>query len=185
MSHQFINAFILSCGNRDDRHAEHDLHQVHIHSSAVAVQLIHHVQRHDYRNIHLEQLHGKVKIPLDVGCVNDIDDGMGLTIYDKIPGDHLLTGIWRHGINTRKVGYKSVRVAANDPILAVNGDSREVADMLIGSGQLIEERSFAAVLIADQSKGQGCALRQRITGTLRVELSLFTETRMSGFLLSC
>ena len=45
-------------------------------------------------------------------------------------------------------------MAANRAVLAVHRNTGEVADMLVGTGQLIEQRRFAAVLIAGKRKGQ-------------------------------
>ena len=41
-------------------------------------------------------------------------------------------------------------------VLAVHRNAGKVAHMLVGAGQLVEQRGFAAVLIAGQGKGQRC-----------------------------
>ena len=43
--------------------------------------------------------------------------------------------------------------------------------MLVGAGQLVEQRGFAAVLVARQCKGQRGILRQRVLPCLDVEPS--------------
>ena len=63
-------------------------------------------------------------------------------------------------------------------VLPVNGDAREVADVLIGSRQLIEQGRLTAVLIAHQCEGERRAVRQRIAGALRMEPSAFTKARV-------
>ena len=45
-------------------------------------------------------------------------------------------------------------MAADRAVLAVYRDTGKVADMLVGTGQLIEQRRFAAVLIAGKRKCQ-------------------------------
>ena len=47
-------------------------------------------------------------------------------------------------------------VVADHAVLAVHRNAGKVAHMLVGAGQLVEQRGFAAVLIAGQGKGQRC-----------------------------
>ena len=52
--------------------------------------------------------------------------------------------------------------------------------MLVGTGELVEEGGFAAVLVAHQRKAQHRALRQRIPAARGMEFALLAETRMDG-----
>ena len=47
-------------------------------------------------------------------------------------------------------------MVADHAVLAVHRNAGKVAHMLVGAGQLVEQRGFAAVLIAGQGKGQRC-----------------------------
>ena len=49
-------------------------------------------------------------------------------------------------------------MAADHAVLPVNRDAGEIADMLVGTGELVEQGSFAAVLVSGQRKGQWLAL---------------------------
>jgi len=51
-------------------------------------------------------------------------------------------------------------MASHLAILAVDRDAGEVAHVLVGPGQLVEERGLSAVLVACQCKGERCALRR-------------------------
>ena len=82
---QLVDALVSGSGNRNDGDAEEGLHAVDINGAVVGLDLIHHVERNDHRNIHLQKLHGKIEVSLDVGGIDDVDDGAGLVIQNKIP----------------------------------------------------------------------------------------------------
>lgn len=77
---QLVHALVLGGGDGDHRHAQHGLHGVDVNGALIAHQLVHHVQRHHHGDAHLQKLHGQVQVPLDVGGVHDIDDGLGLVL---------------------------------------------------------------------------------------------------------
>ena len=175
--HQLIHALILGGGDGNDRDAQHGFHLVDTHCAAVAAHLVHHVQRQHHGSVQLHQLHGQVEIALDVGGVHDVDDAGGLFADDELPGDDLLTGIGRHGVDTRQVSHFGFRVTFDGTALAVHRHAREVAHMLVGTSKLIEQGGLAAVLVAGQRKGQGLALRQGIFALLDV---VFTALAKAG-----
>ena len=72
-------------------------------------------------------------------------------------------------------------MAADHAVLAVHRHAGEVADVLVGAGQLIEKRRLTAVLVADEGKAQHRSVRQRIAAALRMELSFLAETGVSRF----
>ena len=65
-------------------------------------------------------------------------------------------------------------------VLAIHSDPGEIAHMLVGTGQLIEQCCFAAVLISHQRKGQGGAGGKWIAASLGVVFAAFTESGMDG-----
>ena len=139
------------------------------------VPLVHHVQGDDHGDVHFQQLHGQVKVALDVRGVHDVDDRFRVLVQDKVAGDQLLTGIGRHGIDPGQVRDQGIRVPADDAVLAVHGDAGEVADVLVGAGQLVEERGFSAVLVADEGEGQRGPFRKGVARTLGMETAFLTE----------
>ena len=144
--------------------------------------LIHHIQCDDHRDVQLEQLHREVEIPFDVGRIDDIDNAFRLCLQYIVPRNQLFTGIGRHGIDAGKIGEHGVGNTADHPFLSLNRDAGEIADVLAGAGQLVEQCGFAAVLIAHQGKVNHGAVRQRISASFGMKLSGFAKTRMrDGF----
>ena len=178
MTHEFIDAFILCRRNRNDRDAEHLLHSVDVDGPVVFHDLVHHVQGHDHRHIHFEKLHCKIQIALDVRRIDDIDDCLRFVDQDKIPGDDLLTAVRRHGINAGKIRDHRLRMSLDRTVLAVNRDTRKISHMLIGAGQLIEQRRLAAVLVSHECKGENRSLRKRCPVSLAMIFSVLAESRV-------
>ena len=69
-------------------------------------------------------------------------------------------------------------------VLAVDRDSGEIPNVLVGSRQLVEEGRLAAVLVSHESECQSRAFRQGILSLLLVVSALFTEARMLRLILS-
>ena len=147
---QLIDALILCRRDGDHRNSQFLRHFGHVDGAAVAPDLVHHVQSQNQRNVHLQKLEGQVEVPLDVGGVDNVDDAVGMLVENKIPGDDLLAGIGAHGINARQIGHLAVLLAAKLAGLAVHRHAGEVAHMLVGAGQLVEQGGLAAVLVAHQ-----------------------------------
>ena len=178
MVHQLVHALVLCRRDGHDRDAQHGLHLIDADSAAVAAHLVHHVQRQHHRRIQLHELHGEVQIPLDVGGVHDIDDARGLLADDELPGHDLLAGIGRHGIDAGQVCDLRIRVIPDRTALAVHRHTREIADVLVGAGELVEEGRLAAVLVARQRKGKGRAVGQRVLALFGVVAAAFAEARV-------
>ena len=75
---------------------------------------------------------------------------MGLE--NELAAHHFLVGIRRERVNARKVGHCGFGVPFDGSRLTVDGHSREVAHVLVGTRQLVEKRCFTTVLIADESE---------------------------------
>ena len=176
VAHQLVHALVAGGGDGHHRHPQQGLHGVHVHGAAVAGELVHHVQGHHHGHIHLQQLHGEVEVALDIGGVHDIDDGPGLLLQHEVAAHQLLAGIGGHGVDARQVGDGGVSMAPDDAVLTVHGDAGEVAHVLVGAGELVEESGLAAVLVAHQGEGEHGALGQRRARALGVELALLAQT---------
>ena len=148
MTDQFLNALVFGGGNGHHGNAQKLLQTVDLNGAAVVQNLVHHVQRQYHGNIQLNQLHGQVQISLNVGGVYNVDDAGGVLVQQKLPGDHLFAGVGGQGINSRQVGNHGLAVPPNGAVFPVHGNAGEVAHMLIGAGELIEQRGFSAVLVA-------------------------------------
>ena len=63
-------------------------------------------------------------------------------------------------------------------VLAVDGHAGEIADVLVGARELVKQRRLAAVLVADERKGQLRPFGKRLARPLWVEAAALAEARM-------
>ena len=147
---QLIHAFVAGGGDGHHRHAQTLRQGLDIHAAAVACQLIHEVQSQHRGYAQLQQLQGEVEIALDVGGVHDVDDAVGVTVHQKIVGNHLFTGIRAQRIDAGQIHHLAVLLAPHLAHLLVHRDAGKIAHVLIGPGELVEQGGLAAVLITDQ-----------------------------------
>ena len=181
VAHQLVHALALGGGDGHHRHPQHLLHAVYVHRAAVAGHLVHHVQGDDHGQPHLQQLHAQVEVAFDVGGVHNVDDGLGLLFQHKVPGYQLFAGIGGHGIDAGQIRDAGLGIASDHAVFPVHGDAGEIAHMLVGAGELVEERGLAGILVAYQGKTQHRVLRQGIAGALGVEFALLAKARVEGF----
>ena len=175
---QLVHAGILGGGDCNDGNAKLRLHAVNVHAAAVGRDLIHHIQGYDHWNVHLQKLHGQIEVAFNVRGVHNVDDRLWLILQDEIPGDDLLARIGRHRIDTGQIGDEGIGVLADRSVLSVHCNAGEIADVLVGAGELVEQGGLAAVLIAHEGKGQGRPLRERVAASLGMKASALAETRM-------
>ena len=174
--YQLVHALVLGSGDGDHRYAQHGLHGVDVDGALIAHQLVHHVQRHHHGDAHLQKLHGQVQVSLDIGGVHDVDDGLGLILQNEVPGYDLLAAEGGHGVDARQVGDLRVGIAPDDAGFPVHRNAGEVAHVLLGAGELVEQGGLAAVLVAHQRVGQDGAIRQGMLPRLAVVLAAFAQT---------
>ena len=149
---ELIDALIFGGGNGDYRNAQNLLQLIDTDGAAVGPDLIHHVQRQHHRYPQLEQLKRQVQIALNVGGVHNVDHAVRLLIEDKIAGDDLLLRIRTQGVDARQVDDGAALLVAHLAHLLVDGHARKVAHVLVGTGEGVEQRRLAAVLVADKRK---------------------------------
>ena len=178
MFYELVHTFAGSGGDRDDGDTEQTLHLVDTYGTAVTPQLIHHIECQYHRYIQLHQLHGQVEVAFDIVGINDIDDCPGPLVDNEIAGNQLLGSIGRKGVDAREIGDAGVGITLYDTVLAAYRHAGEVAHMLVGTGELIEERGLAAVLLAGKGESQDRVLGQRVLILLGVELAFLSESGM-------
>jgi len=98
MLYKLINALIFCGRYRYNRYAKHSLYGVDINGAMISCHLIHHIQSHYHRNVHLKKLHGKIQISLYIRGINYVDDCLWVFIEHKVTRYNLLTAVWRHRI---------------------------------------------------------------------------------------
>ena len=153
--HQLVHALVLHGGDGDHRDAQGLGEPLDIDGAAAGGDLVHHVQSQHHGDPHLHQLEGQVQIPLDVGCVHDVDEAVGPLVEDEVPGDDLLRRIGPDGVDARQVHHRAVLLPPDGAGLLVHRHAGKVAHMLVGAGELVEQRGLAAVLIAGQCEDHG------------------------------
>ena len=92
--YDFVDAFVLHCRDGDYGDSQLCLHTVDAYGASVVLDLVHHVEGKYHWYSQLHELHGEVQVALDVGCVDDVDNGGGLFLKDEAAADDFLVGIW-------------------------------------------------------------------------------------------
>ena len=93
---QLVHPLVLGGRDWDNRDAQHGFHRVYVNCTAIACQLVHHVEREHSGNIHFEQLHGEIQVPLNVCGIDDVDDAFRMVVQHKIARYQLFVGIGGH-----------------------------------------------------------------------------------------
>ena len=115
---------------------------------AVLAHQVDHVHSHDHRDAQLDQLGGQVQVALDVGAVDDVQDGVGLLLDQISTGDDFLQRVRRQRVDTGQVLDDDILVALQLAFLLFHGNAGPVADVLVGAGQVVEQGRFTAVRVA-------------------------------------
>ena len=184
MLHQLFNTFAAGGRDGNDRNTKEGLQFVNIDGITVSAHFIHHVEGDDHGNVHFQELYSQIQIALNICGVNDIDDRMRFFVEYKFAGDQFLTAVGGHGINAGQVRDKRVGIMADRTVFTADGHAGKVADMLVGSCELIEQCGLAAVLISHQGKSQKGVIGQWITVSGTVETTGFSQTGMLAFIMA-
>ena len=115
---------------------------------AILAHNVHHIDGNDYRNAQLGKLSGEVKVALQVGSVDYVQYGVGALVDKIISGDYFLQGIGGKRIDAGQVHYDHILMLPKAAFLLFYGNAWPVADKLVGTGQSVEQRGFAAVRVA-------------------------------------
>ena len=144
----FRDAGPLQSGNLDDPAADPFGKLLRVDFVAVLFHDVHHVDCQDHRNAELDKLCGEVEVALEVRAVHDVQDRIRTFVDQIISGDDFLQRVRGQGIDAGKVGDDHVAVTFQLTFLLFNRDARPVAYELVGAGQRVEQRRFAAVRVA-------------------------------------
>ena len=147
--HQLGDALIFRRGNGNHRNTEGFRHLLHVHTAAVAHQLVHHVQGDHRRHLKRQELKRQIEVPLYVGGVHNVDNGVRSGFEDEIPGNDLLLRIGADGVNAGQVHHLMVS-SLDYARLLIHRNTGEIAHMLIGAGKSVKQGGFAAVLVSRQ-----------------------------------
>ena len=158
MIHQLANALVAGSANGNNRHAQQALEQVDVYGTTIGGHLVHHVERDDHGAVELHELQCQVQVTFDVGGVDNVDDGIGVFVQDKLATDDLFARVRRQRIDAGQVGNACLGMVTDGAVLAVDRHAGKVTDVLVGARKLVEQRGLTAVLVAGEGKMQRCAL---------------------------
>ncbi len=98
-SHSGLGSFVAALALKRahlDHLAAHGVAQLlQVDLVAVLAHKVDHVDSHDDRDTQLDKLSGKVKVALDVGAVHNVQDDIGLFVYQIVTGNDLLLCVRR------------------------------------------------------------------------------------------
>ena len=120
---------------------------------AVPVDHVHHIDRRHHGDAQLQQLGGQVQVPLQVGAVDDIQNGVGPLLRQIVPCRLLLRGVGGQGINAGQVGNGHILPAFPNALLFLHGDAGPVAHVLVRARQGVEQGGLAGIGVARQGNG--------------------------------
>ena len=146
-----LAALVLQGGDFDGLAAQLVGQLLQVDLVAVLADEVDHVDSHDNGDAELDQLGGQVEVTLDVGAVDDVQDGVGLLIDEVAAGNDLLQRVGRQRVDTGQVLDHDVVVPLELAFLLLNGNAGPVADILVRTGQAVEQGGFTAVRVACQS----------------------------------
>ena len=140
-------------GDGDDGHPQSPGQPLQINLVPPLFYLVHKVEGDDHRPLQLQKLGRQIQVSLDVGGVDDIDDGVGVLPHDEVPGHNLLHGVGGQGIDARQVHHRHrLAVHLGPALFLFHRHAGPIAHILVGAGEGVEERGLAAVWIAHQGQ---------------------------------
>ena len=75
----------------------------------------------------LDELSGQVQVALDVGTINDVQDGIGLLLDQVSTGDDFFQSVRRQGVDTGQVLDDDILLALQLAFLLFDGNAGPVA----------------------------------------------------------
>ena len=118
-----LAALVLQGGDLDGLAAKLVGQLLQVDLVAVLADEVDHVDGHDHGDAELDQLGGQVEVTLDVGAVDDVQDGVGLLIDEVAAGNDLLQRVGRQRVDTGQVLDHDVIVALELAFLLLDGNT--------------------------------------------------------------
>ena len=141
-------AFALQRRNLQHRTSQRLRELCRVDLVAVPADDVHHVHRHDHRQPQFQQLRGEVEVALQVRAVHDVQDGVRLLVDEVVARHDLLERVRRERVDAGKVLDHHVVRALQPAVLLLHRHAGPVADVLVGTRQVVEERRLAAVRVS-------------------------------------
>ena len=144
------NALALQRGDLHDPAPQLPAQLLHVDPVAVLPHHVHHVDGDDHGDTQLRQLCGQIQIPLQIGAVDDVQNGVGTLLDQIVPRHHLLQRVGGQGVDARQVHNAYVVVLFQLALFLLHRHARPVAHELVGARQRVEQGGFPGVGIACQ-----------------------------------
>ncbi len=106
-----LAALVLQGGDLNSLTAQFLGELVQVDLVAVLANQVDHVDCHDNGDAQLDQLGGQVEVTLDVGTIDDVQDGIGLLVDEVAAGNNFLQRVGRQRVDTGQVLDHDVIVA--------------------------------------------------------------------------
>jgi hypothetical protein len=145
------------------RHAKAPLQFVDVDHDAAPFGGVHHVQRQHHRAAQLAHFQHEAQVQAQVRGIGDADDEVGRSLariasQADIAGDGFVRAGGGETVGAREI--KQLEAAARRrheaAFLALHGNAGVIGHLLPATGELVEQRGFAAVRVADQGNAQDC-----------------------------
>ena len=90
---ELTHAFARSAHSRHDGHTQQGAQLLNVKRVAALTQFVIHIERHNHRHIHVDELCGEVEVALQIAGIHHIDDKVGVLLDDVFPYIELLRRI--------------------------------------------------------------------------------------------
>ena len=134
----------------DDGHVEPARKLVGLDLHTAFLDDVHLVERDDHRDPELHELRRQIQVALQIGRVDDVDDGVGVAARKEVSRDDFLVGIRRKRVDAREVDKLHVPIATEGARLLFHGNARPISHILMIARELVEQRRLARVRVSDE-----------------------------------
>ena len=142
-----LGALALQCADLHRLTAQLCAQLLQVDLITVLAHQIDHVHSHDHRDAQLDQLGGQVQVTLNVGTIDDVQDGIGLLLDQISTGNHFFQRVRRQRVDAGQVLNDNILIALQLAFLLFHRTAGPVADILVGAGQIVEQGRFTAVRV--------------------------------------
>ena len=143
-----LGALALQCADLHRLTAQLCAQLLQVDLITVLAHQIDHVHSHDHWDAQLDQLGGQVQVTLNVGTIDDVQDGIGLLLDQISTGNHFFQRVRRQRVDTGQILNDNILIALQLAFLLFHRNAGPVADILVGAGQIVEQGRFTAVRVA-------------------------------------
>ena len=175
---EFGDSLAVAADCRADRHAEQVSQLLDVDAVATGLKLVVHVQGHHHRQVHVDELGGKVEVALDVGGVHHVQHHVRGLLQKILADVEFFRAVGREGICAGKVDQGDlVTLVFELSFLGVDSDSAVVSYVLVGTGGYVEKGCLSAIGVAHEGNANAVAAFFGKFGNLPVQNG---RERLSG-----